>query len=183
MYLACNNAHAFTIDRLGYHDINEVTISPVEHVNYIIISLGGEDAGKVYPTFSHEISCVCIQRTNPTLFKADIKLSLRLDTKIVAAGVPHPKTGIPRTNEGVLQTESHEEVHRNELSRHYDQYKLKLQPYLEKTWANWVSCTTETRKIKTEISTDWKNVIEQESNHQGEHWKKWFGEQKGKKVW
>jgi RHS repeat-associated protein len=86
VYSFLENEPINSIDIRGLHNYN-ITILPVEEVNYVLTSIEGLAGGKTVglDTFSHTITCDCDESTKK--YKPNITLKITIKSYIVKEGV------------------------------------------------------------------------------------------------
>jgi hypothetical protein len=177
------------MDYLGLHTIGVQEILPPVFLKGLIVVPGGYAAGWVknpLHSLKNQYRCEeCPKEKNtPIVHRADITLTLRLETEIVAKGVPHPDDNtLLRTAAGVTLTTSHEANHRLGVKTEFEKYKGYYAPVMNTIFTSWPQCKAALEPIKLKIDKEWKSYVLSEEAHVGSHWTTWFSANNPSSIW
>ena len=122
--------------------------------------------------------CVCERKENKYYVKLTWKI--RVKSRIVQEGTLHPNGKIRRTKDGVALTKKHEANHRANLEALY--YEIETSYSLGTSWESQGACGQNADAITKNKVTITKRIND-ERNHTGEKWEKWFKENGDKSIW
>ena len=113
---------------------------------------------------------------------AEITLTLRLNTYILnPILIPIEQQ---RTPKGLTKSKLHEKHHRDAFENAFNTFKGYLEPYLDKKYPlDGKALNNELVDVIKKINKEWKEIRENEANHQGERWITWFDEHGKDPIW
>jgi len=186
LYNFCVNDPINKWDYLGLHNIKLTVILPEIDVEYgdpiLYDYLSPKKEKQSYGRVKEDFYVGYVKKENNKSPKVEerycypeITLTLKLETFIL-----NPTTGQKRTPEGLKRSKLHEAHHREAFINAFNTFKGYLEPYLNKTYPiRGRQLDNEIKPIIDKIKSEWQKILNDEVNHNGDRWIKWF-EQHGK---